>query len=69
MRSQLPSGCLRATCARAPAPSFATVAVSAMSPLTSAGSGSSGANRGAPGSSRAHSSLMAARPVVCAPGG
>ena len=29
-RSQLPSGCLRATCARAPALSRATVAVSAL---------------------------------------
>ena len=68
-RSQLPSGCLRATCALAPAPSRAIVAVSAMSPLVSAGSGSSGANRGMPGSSFSHRSLMAVRPTVRVPGG
>ncbi len=41
-RSQLPSGCRRTTWARAPAPSFGGVDVSARSPPTSAGNGGSG---------------------------
>jgi len=40
-RSQEPSGCRRATCARAPAPSFGAVEVRAISPLLRVGSGDS----------------------------
>ena len=68
-RSQVPSGCLRATCTRTPVPSRATVAVSAMSPLTSVGSGDSGSKRGALARTFSHSARIASRPVVWEPGG
>lgn len=68
-RSQVPSGCLRATCARTPVPSLAIVAVSAMSPLISVGSGGSGSNRGAFASPFSQSLRIASRPVVWPPGG
>jgi hypothetical protein len=47
-RSQVPSACLRATCTRAPAPSFGGVEARAISPLTRVGSGGSCSNRGNP---------------------
>jgi hypothetical protein len=68
-RSQVPSGCLRATCARAPAPSLGGVAVSAMSPLIRVGSGGSGSKCGAFARTFSHSARMASRPTVWLPGG
>src|SRR5690606_22144519 len=68
-RSQLPSGWRRTTCARAPAPSLGGVEVSARSPLTSVGSGSSGSNRGRSARTFSHNRRIASRPTVCRPGG
>ena len=68
-RSQEPSGWRRTTWARAPAPSLGGVDVSAMSPLTSVGSGGSGSNRGSWGRTCFQNARIASLPTVCWPGG
>jgi hypothetical protein len=68
-RSQVPSGCLRATCARAPAPSFGGVEVRAMPSLISVASGGSCSKCGAFASTFSHNPRMASRPAVWRPGG
>ncbi len=69
IRSHVPSGCRRATCARVPASSLAAVAVRARSPRRSVGSGSSRLKWTSCESSRPYTARFASCPTVICPGG